>query len=56
MAMGSPVLMVVTNLVMEDVEHRAMSTFHSPPKIWKYFVDDTFIDIKKNAIVVFYSI
>ena len=32
-ATGSPVSTVVANLVMEDVKKRALSTFHSPPKI-----------------------
>ena len=32
-AKGSPVSKVVANLVMEDVEKRALSTFHSPSKI-----------------------
>ena len=30
-AMGSSVSIVVVNLVMEDVEERALATFHSPP-------------------------
>ena len=49
-AMGSPVSTVVANLVMEDVEKRALSTFHSPPKIWKRYVDDTFVIIHKNSV------
>ena len=38
-AMGSPVSIVVANLVLEDAEKRALLTFHSPPKIWKHYVD-----------------
>ena len=49
-AMGSPVSTVIANLIMEDVEKRALSTFHSPTKIWKRYVDDTFVIIHKNSI------
>ena len=38
-AMGSPVSMVVANLIMEDIEERALSTFHSP-HFWKCYVAD----------------
>jgi len=34
-AIGSPVLSAVTNLVMEDVEKRALETFVDPPRLWK---------------------
>ena len=40
-AMGSPVLVVVANPVMEDVEQEALSTFHTPPRFWRRYVDDT---------------
>ena len=40
-AMGSPVSVVVANLVMEDVEQEALSTFHTPPRFWRRYVDDT---------------
>ena len=32
-AMGSPVSVVVANLVMEDVEERALATFSQPPTL-----------------------
>ena len=41
-AMGSPVSVVVANLVMEDVEERALTTFDVPLPFWKRYVDDTF--------------
>ena len=40
-AMGSPVSVVVANLVMEDIERRALATFHTPPRFWRRYVDDT---------------
>ena len=49
-AMGLPVSTVVANLVMEDVEKRDLSTFHSPPKIWKRYVDDTYVIINKTSV------
>ena len=54
--MDSPVSTVVANLVMEDVEKRALSTFHSPPKIWKRSVDDTFVISTKTRLKIFWII
>ena len=48
--MGSPVSIVIANLIMEDVEKRALSTFHSPLKIWKRYVDNTFVINHKNSV------
>ena len=45
-AMGSPVSIIIANLVMENVEEGAMSTFSNPPKFWRRYVDDTFVIIK----------
>ena len=37
-AMGSPVSAVIANLVMEDIEHRALTTAPVSPSFWKRFV------------------
>ena len=47
-AMGSPVLVVVANLVMEDVEQEALFTFHTPPRFWRRYVDDTCTALPSN--------
>ena len=39
-AIGPPVLVTVANLVMEDVEERAIASYHLPPLIWKRYVDE----------------
>ena len=38
-AMGSPVSIMVANLVMEYIEEKALSTFSSPSLFWKRYVD-----------------
>ena len=53
--MGSPVSTVVANLVIEDNKKRALSTFYFPPKIWKRYVDDTFVIINKNSVEDFWD-
>ena len=40
-AMGSPVLVTMTNLVIEDMEERVLATTVTSPRFWKRYVDDT---------------
>ena len=54
-AMGSPVLVVVANLVMEDIEERTLSTFHFPSRFWKRYVDDTCTALHPDLIEPFHS-
>ena len=55
-AMGSPVSVTVANLVMEDVEQRALSTFRGRcPLFWKRYVDDTCTAIHPEEIEDFHS-
>ena len=39
--MGSQVSVSVANLVMEDIEERALSTFSVSLPFWKRYADDT---------------
>ena len=39
-AMGSPVSVTIANLVMEDVEERALATTDIPLRFWKRCVND----------------
>ena len=46
-AMGSPISPIVANLFMESFEVRALQSSPNPPLLWKRFVDDTFVIMKK---------
>ena len=46
-AMGSPISSIVANLFMENFEIRALQSSPNPPLLWKRFVDDTFVILKK---------
>ena len=43
--MGSPISPIVANLCMENFENKAISTAEHPPRIWKRYMDDTFVVI-----------
>ena len=55
-SMDSPVSVVEANLVMEDVETRAIETFlHPPSRFWLRYVDDTFVIIEKKFLNIFFD-
>ena len=53
--MGSPVSLTITNLVKEDIEQRALSTFRFPLRFWKRYVDDTCTAIQPCIIEEFHQ-
>ena len=50
MAMGSPVSVTVANLVMEDAEQRALSSYPSPAPFWRRYVDDTLTALPQDQV------
>ncbi|XP_068720508.1 uncharacterized protein [Montipora capricornis] len=48
--MGSPVSVVIANLVMEHVELQALSTFTASPRWWFRYVDDSNACIKSTEL------
>ena len=53
--MGSPVTVVIVSLVMEDVEERALAAFHSLPRFWKHYVEDTCTALPGDMVKSFHS-
>ena len=49
-AMGSPVSAVIANLVMENVEQRALASSPVKPLLWKRYVDDVISTVSKNEV------
>ena len=47
-AMGSPVSVVIDNMVVEDVEQRALATSPVKPFFWKRYVNDVISAVSGN--------
>ena len=54
-AMGNPVSPVVANLCIEIIEESAITASTTPPKVWKRYVDDRFVIIKKHSVSTFHD-
>ena len=54
-AMDSPVSVTAANLVMEDVEKRALSTYPLPLPFWKRYVDDTLTALPLDKVQQFHQ-
>ena len=53
--MGSPVSVVVANLVMGDLEMKALNTYANRPRMYYRYVDDTIAAVKKTNIDDFHQ-
>ena len=54
-AMGSPVSPVFANHCMEIIEESAISASATPPRVWKRYVDDSFVIIEKTTVSTFHD-
>ena len=49
-AMGSPVSVIVAEIVMQAIEERALATYRKTLPIWLRYVDDTFTTVHQDEI------
>ena len=52
-AMGSPVSVVVAEIVMQNIEQQALSTYTKTLPLWLRYVNDTFTAVHKDEIYTF---
>ena len=45
---GSPISLIVANFYMEEFEIRTINVAEHPPRVWKRYVDDTFVVTKTS--------
>ena len=53
--MGSPVSVVVAEIVMQNVEEQALATYTRTVPLWLPYVDDTFTAVHKDGINDFHE-
>ena len=54
-AMGSLISVSIANLVMEEIEEQALSTFEPVPQFWKRYVDDTLTALPTDIVTRFHN-
>ena len=54
-AMGSPVSVVVADIVMQNIEEQALATYKRTLPLWLRYVDDTFTAVHKDEIDDFHE-
>ena len=53
--MGSPVSVVVVEIVMQNIEERALTTYKQTLPLWLPYVDDTVTAVHKDEINDFHE-
>ena len=53
--MGSPVSVVVAEIIMQNIEEQALATYMQTVPLWLCNVDDTFTAIHKDGISDFHE-
>ena len=53
--MGSLVSVVVAEIVMQNIEERALATYKRTVPLWLRYVDNTFTSVHKNEIDDFHK-
>ena len=53
--MGSPVSVVVAEIVMQNIEEQALATYSETLPLWLRYVDDTITAVHKNKIDEFHE-
>ena len=53
--MGSPVSVVITELVMEEIEEKALASAPEKPRWWRPYVDDSNACLKSESIKDFHN-
>ena len=54
-AMGSPVSVVVAEIVLQNIEEQALATYTGAVPLWSRYVDNTFTAVHKNGIDDFHE-
>ena len=53
--MGSPVSVVVAEIVMQNIEEQALATYSETLSLWLCYNDDTITAVHKNKIYEFHE-
>ena len=53
--MGSPVSVVVAQIVMQNIEEQALATYNRTVPLWLRYVDNTFTAVHKDGIDDFHE-